>query len=42
MAQRLGVQGKPCLVVMKDGDIEQTLDIKDVTEDIILQKVSNL
>jgi len=42
MAQRLGVQGRPCLVAMKDGHIEYTLDIEDLTEDNIQQQVVNL
>lgn len=42
MAKRLGVKEKPCLVIMKDGNILNTLDLVDLTEDTIENRVSNL
>lgn len=42
MAKRLGVKEKPCLVIMKDGNILNTLDLVELTEDTIENRVSNL
>lgn len=42
MAKRLGVKEKPCLVIMKDGNILNTLDLVELTEDTIEKRVSNL